>query len=104
MLHLADKILLTGASFHGFPDVVHEPKFPALTLPGCPVFPGSHLFPSLLILGQDGEIVSHADLVTDLPKLAQGIRGLPQLSSGFKADGIYHKVGMDMLGIAVGGH
>ncbi len=104
MLHLPDKILLTGAGFHGFPDVVHEPKFPALTLPGCPVFPGSHLFPSLLILGQDGEAVSHTDLVTELPKLPQGIGGLPQLSPSFKTHGIYHKVGVDMLGIAVGSH
>ena len=104
MLHLPDKILLTGASFHGFPDVVHEPKFPALTLPGCPVFPGSHLFPSLLILGQDGEAVSHTDLVTELPKLPQGIGGLPQLSPSFKTHGIYHKVGVDILGIAVGSH
>lgn len=75
-----------------------------MPLPGCPVFPGSHLFPSLLILGQDGEIVCYTNLVTDLPKLPQGIGRLPQLPSGFKADRVDHKVGMDMLGIAVGGH
>ena len=46
----------------------------------------------------------HTDLVTDLSELPQGGRGLVQLHPGFKADGVDHKVGMYMLGIAVGGH
>ena len=46
----------------------------------------------------------HADLVADLPELPQGGGGLAELHPGFKADGVDHKVGMDMLGIAVGGH
>ena len=46
----------------------------------------------------------HTNLVTDLPKLPQGGGGLVQLHPGFKADGVDHEVGMDMLGIAVGGH
>ena len=43
-----------------------------------------------------------ADLVTDPAKLAQGVGILAELSSVNKADGVDHKVGMDMLGIAVG--
>lgn len=46
--------------------------------------------------------MSHTYLVTELAKLPQGIGGLPQLSSRFKADRVDHKVGVDMLGITVG--
>ena len=46
----------------------------------------------------------HADLVADLPELPQGGGGLAELHPGFKADRVDHKVGVDMLGIAVGGH
>ena len=46
----------------------------------------------------------HADLVADLPELPQGGGGLVELHSGFKADGVDHEVGVDVLGIAVGGH
>ena len=103
-LHLPYEILPAGAGFHSFPNIVHQPEFPALPLSGCPVFPGSHLPSAALILGQNGEVVGLTDFVTDLPELPQGFRGLVQLQPGFKADGVDHKVGMDMLGIAVGGH
>jgi hypothetical protein len=79
--------------------VEHEPEFPALPLPGCPVFPVAHLPSTPLIGGQDGELVFHADFVADLPELPQGGRGLAELHSRFKADGVDHKVGMDVLGI-----
>ena len=46
----------------------------------------------------------HADLIADLPELPQSGRGLAELHPRFKADGVDHKVGVDMLGIAVGGH
>ena len=46
----------------------------------------------------------HADLIADLTKLPQGGGGLVQLHPGFKADGVDYKVGMYMLGIAMGGH
>lgn len=46
----------------------------------------------------------HTNLVTDLPKLPQGGGSLPELHPGFKADGVDHEVGMDMLGIAMSGH
>ena len=46
----------------------------------------------------------HADFVADLPELPQGGGGLAELHPRFKADGVDHKMGMDMPGIAVGGH
>ena len=46
----------------------------------------------------------HANLVTDLPELPQGGGGLAELHPRFEADGVDHEVGMDMLGIAVGGY
>lgn len=45
-----------------------------------------------------------ADLVTDTAKLAQCVGILAELPAINKADGVDHEVGMDMLGIAVGGH
>lgn len=75
-----------------------------MPLPGCPVFPVAHLTSAPLIGGQDGELVFHANLVADLPELPQGGRGLAELHPRFKADGVDHKVGVDMPGIAVGGH
>ena len=82
----------------------HEPEFPTLSLPGGPVFPVAHLTSATLICGQNGEFVFHADFVADLPELPQSGGGLAELHPRFKADGVDHKVGMDMLGIAVGGH
>ena len=104
VLHLSHEILPTGALLHSFPYMVHQPKFPALPLPGCPIFPGCHLPSAVPVLGQYGEVMYPAKLVTDLPELPQRVRGLAQLYSGFKTDGVDYKVGMDMLGIAVGGH
>ena len=46
----------------------------------------------------------HADLVADLPELPQSGRGLAEFHPRFKADGVDHKVGVDVPGIAVGGH
>lgn len=75
-----------------------------MPLPGCPVFPVAHLPSTPLIGGQNGEFMFHADFVADLPELPQGGRGLAELHSRFKADGVDHKVGVDVPGIAVGGH
>ena len=46
----------------------------------------------------------HADFVADLPELSQGGGCLAELYPGFKADGVDHKVGVDMLCIAVGSY
>ena len=103
-LHLADEILPADTGFHGFPDVVHEAELPALTLPGGTVFSGGHLLPALLVRRQNREMVRHTDLVADLPELAEGIGVLTELLPSLKADGIDDEVGVDMPGIAVGGH
>ena len=103
-LHLADEILPTHTGFHGLPDVVHEAEFPALPLPGGTVFSGGHLLPALLIGRQNREVVRHADLVADLPELAEGVGVLAELPACLKADGIDDEVGVDMPGIAVGGN
>ena len=95
LLHLADEILLAHTHFHGFSDVVHEAEFPALALPGGTVFSGGHLLPALLVRGQNREMVRHADLVADLPELAEGIGVLTELSACLEADGIDDEVGVD---------
>ena len=46
----------------------------------------------------------HTNLVTDLPELPQSGRGLVQFHPGFEADGVDHKVGVYVLGVAVGGN
>ena len=75
-----------------------------MPLPGCPVFPVAHLPSAPLIGWQNSELVFHADLVADLPELPQGGGCLAEFHPGFKADRVDHKVGVNMLGIAVGGH
>ena len=49
-------------------------------------------------------MVRHADLVADLPELAEGVGVLAELPACLEADGIDDEVGVDMPGIAVGGH
>lgn len=75
-----------------------------MSLPGGPVFPVAHLPSAPLIGGQNGEFVFHTNLVTDLPELPQGGGCLAELHPGFKADRVDHEVGVDVPGIAVGGH
>ena len=48
--------------------------------------------------------MGHTNPIADLPKLQQGIRGLAELHPGFEADGVDDEVGVDVLGIAVGGY
>ena len=45
-----------------------------------------------------------ADFIADLPELAEGGGVLTELPACLKADGIDDEVGVDMPGIAVGGH
>lgn len=75
-----------------------------MPLPGSPVFPVAHLPSAPLIGGQNGEFVFHADLITDLPELPQRCRGLVELHPRFEADGVDDEVGVNVVGIAVGGH
>ena len=104
MLHLLNEVFPVHTGFHGISNVEHELQFPALQFLGCPVFPVAHLPSAPLIGGQNGEFVFHTNLVADLPELPQGGGCLAEFHPRFKADGVDHKVGVDMLGIAVGGH
>lgn len=45
-----------------------------------------------------------ADLVAQGPEGLQGLGGLPQLEARLPADGVHHKVGMEVSGVPVGGH
>ena len=45
-----------------------------------------------------------AQLIADSTELLQGVGILPQLSAIYKADGVDHEMGVDVFGIAVGGH
>lgn len=45
-----------------------------------------------------------ADLVAQGPEGLQGLGGLPQLPTRLPADGVHHKVGMEVSGVPVGGH
>ena len=73
-----------------------------MLLPGSTVFPWGKLSAALLIGRQDAQVVCLADLVTDTTELAQGVGILAELLSIDIADRVDHKVGMDVLGIAVG--
>ena len=68
------------------------------------VFSGGHFLTAALILGQGTEAVSHTDIITDTPQILQSVGILPQLVTIHEADGVDYKMGMDMLGIAMGGH
>ena len=63
--HEDDEILFALTFLHGIADIVHQTEFPALPLPRCPPFSGGHLLAAALVLGQDGESVGHADIITD---------------------------------------
>ena len=101
-VHQLYEIFFTGTVLHGFVDVVHQTELPALLLPGSTIFPRRKFSAALLIGRQDAQVMLFADLVTDSAKLAQGVGILAELSPVYKADGVDHEVGVDMLGIAVG--
>lgn len=46
----------------------------------------------------------YTDLIVEFPQMEQCIRMLSQFQARFKTDGVDHKVGMDVVGIAVGSH
>ena len=102
--HKVDKIFPTQALLHGFPDMVHQPELPALTFLRCAVLPGGKVLSTALVRFQHTQSMSLADLITELAKLFQSAWVLPQLLSVFIADGVDHKVGMDMGSVAVRGY
>ena len=65
--HEDDEIFFALTFLHGITDIVHQPEFPALPLLRRPPFSGGHFLAAALVLGQDGEAMCHADIVTDHP-------------------------------------
>lgn len=102
--HQKDKIFLAGAAFHCLTNVIHQPELPALPFLCRTVFSGGHFLTAALVLGQNGEAMSHTDIITDLPQILQRVGILPQFSSSLKVHGVDNEVTMDMVGIAMGGH
>ena len=71
--HEDDEILFTLTFLHDVADIVHQPELPALTFLRCPPLSGGHLLAAALVLGQDGESVGHADIITDQSQELQGV-------------------------------
>ena len=103
-LHFLNKGFLVRTALHGFADVIHQLKLPAITANGRPVFSCADLRAALLVGLECREAAGGAELVAELPQMEQGVRMLPQLQSRFKADGIDDKVGMDVVGITMGSY
>ena len=104
LLHLPDEFFLVAADLHGLGHIVHQPELPALALCGDPVLLAAHALAAFFIGWQDGQAMLPAQLIADSTELLQCIGVLPQLSAIHKADGVDHEMGVDVLGIAVGGH
>lgn len=103
-LHLPDEFLFVTADLHGLGHIVHQPELPALALGGNPVLPAAHPLAAFFIGRQDGQAMLPAQLIADGTELLQSVGILPQLSAVHETDGVDHKMGVDVFGIAVGGH
>ena len=102
--HLPDEFFLVPADLHGLGHIVHQPEFPALALGGDPILPAAHPLAAFFIGRQDGQAMLPAQFIADGTELLQRAGILPQLPSIHEADGVDHKMGVDVLGIAVSGH
>ena len=103
-LHLSDEFLFVTADLHGLGYIVHQPELPALALCGDSVLPTAHPLTAFFIGRQDGQAMRPAQFIADGTELLQSVGILPQLSAIHEADGVDHKMGVDVFGIAVGGH
>ena len=103
-LHLPDEFLFVTADLHGLGHIVHQPELPTLALCGDPVLPAAHPLAAFFIRRQDGQAMLPAQFVTDGTELLQSVGILPQLSAIHETDGVDHEMGVDVFGIAVGGH
>ena len=102
--HLPDEFFLVPADLHGLGHIVHQSELPTLALCGDPVLPAAHPLAAFFIGRQDGQAMLPAQLIADGTELLQSVGILPQLSAIHEADGVNHKMGVDVFGIAVGGH
>ena len=103
-LHLPDEFFLAAADLHGLGHIVHQPELPALALCGNPVLPAAHPLAAFFIGRQNGQAMLPAQFIADGTELLQSVGILPQLSAVYEANGVDHKMGVDVLGIAVSGH
>ena len=103
-LHLPDEFFLVPTDLHSLGHIVHQPELPALALCGNPVLPAAHPRAAFFIGRQDGQAMLPAQFVTDGTELLQSVGILPKLSAIHETDGVDNKMGVDMFGIAVGGH
>ena len=106
LVHFTQELLTRPGAFHGFLDCDDQLELPAVSSVGRPIFPSPQALgaPVLLVWLQGGEAVLHADLVTDLPHLLQGVGGEVQLLSGVRVDGVDDQVRVQVFRIDVCGH
>ena len=102
--HQQKKIPPAAAFLHGLCDLKHQFEFPALALLRSPVLPGGELLTALFVRLQHRQIMGKAYLITQFPELLQGGGILPELLPGFIGNGVDDEVGMNVLGITVGGN
>ena len=103
-LHLPDEFLFVPADLHGLGHIVHQPELPALALGRNPVLTTAHPLAAFFIGRKDGQAMLPAQFIADGTELLQCAGILPQLPSIHEADGVDNKMGVDVFGIAVGGH
>ena len=106
LVHFTQELLTRPGAFHGFLDCDDQLELPTVASIGRPVFPSPQALgaPVLLVWLQGGEAVLHADLVTDLPHLLQGVGGEVQLLSGVRVDRVDDQVRVQVLSVDVCGH
>ena len=106
LVHFTQELLPRPGAFHGFLDGDDQLELPAVSLVGRPIFPSLQALgaPVLLVWLQGGEAVLHADLVTDLPHLLQGVGGEVQLLSGVRVDRVDDQVRVQVFRVDVCGH
>ena len=106
LVHFTQELLTRPGALHDFLDCDDQLELPAVASVGRPIFPSPQALgaPVLLVWLQGGEAVLHADLVTDLPHLLQGVGGEVQLLSGVRVDGVDDQVGVQVLRVHVCGH
>ena len=106
LVHFTQELLPRPGVLHGFLDCDDQLELPAVSSVGRPVFSGPQTLcaPILLVWLQGSEAVFHADLVTDLPHLLQGIWCEVQLLSGVQVDRVDDQVRVQVLRVDVCGH
>ena len=103
-LHLPDEFFFATADLHRLVHIVHQTELPALALLRCPVLTGGHFLAAFLVRRQNRKPIGNAQLIADGTELLECVRILPQFVTIHEADRIDDEVGVDVVGVAVGGH